>query len=250
MARDEADASGGGTTRRDLVQGTLALSALASVRSAARSGEDADELEAFYGRWIARARALIRAEEPDEDALLWALAADVACREPGFFPGRRLTIYSGEGLQTGPVGRDDVFQLIEVVLAPGAVVPAHNHVAYAFLTLCLEGEARIRHYELEPGAPQPAEVGRDFAVRAVQDLLLRPGLFSTLTRTRANVHAIEAGPEGVRLLDLGVKFPPSEVGPRAFGTLEVEPAPSDARRGVHAARWLGSRGAKDGGQTK
>jgi hypothetical protein len=205
----------------------------------------ADDLEAFYARWIPRARSLVREEQPRVDSFLYELCADAVRRDPSFFPKRSMTIYSGNGMKTGPVGRDDVFQLIEILLEPGTVLPAHNHVAYAFVTLCLEGEARVRHFEPEPGAPDAMQLEQDFEVREVQEVLLRPGRVSTLTRTRANVHTITAGPEGARLLDFGLKFPSRGDGPIAFSALEVDPEPTDAARGAYTARWIGNIYAKN-----
>lgn len=204
----------------------------------------ADDLQAFFARWTPRARELAREENPREDSFVHELSADLVWRESSFFPKRRMTMYSGEGMTTGPVGRDDVFQLIEILLEPGTVLPPHNHVAYAFVTLCLEGEARVRHFEPEPGAPDALQLEQDFEVREVQNVLLRPGRVSTLTRTRANVHTITAGPEGARLLDFGLKFPSRGDGPVAFSALEVDPEPTDVARGSYKARWIGNIYAK------
>lgn len=241
----------GAPTRRQLLGSALALPfALegrwrpAGAQEAPPREPPADALEAFYARWMARARALIAEPTPDEERFVYELAADVASRAPSFFPSRAETVYSGEGLRTGPIGRDDVFQLVELELDPGAVVAPHNHPVYCFVTLCLAGEARVRHFEPEPGAPSPAAVEQDFVVREVQDVLLRPGRVSTLTRSRANVHALVAGPEGARLMDFGVRFPPPPGGPPAFSVLEVDPDPIDAARETHPARWIGNPYAK------
>jgi len=241
----------GGPTRRGALRALFALPvlgrALQEEAPAPRYGVTepvSADLEAFYERWIPRARALVVEEHPAEDAFLLALCAELVRHEPAFYPGRRLTVYEGQGMKTGPAGRDDVFQMIEVVLQPGAVLQAHNHVDYAFVTLCLEGEARVRNFEPEPGAPDPLELGRDFQILEVQDLLLRPGLCSTLTRTRANVHALTAGPEGARLMDFGIKFPRSAIGPRAFSVLEIDPEAIDPSRQVYRGRWRGNVYAK------
>ena len=252
----------GAPSRRRVLGGALALPAAlalelrqgaaggASGPPGSQEGEQrpadapAGSLEPFLERWIGRARALVAQEDPNEDAFLHELCGDLLRCDPAVFPRRRFTVYSGEGMETGPVGRDDVLQLVEIVLEPGAVVPAHNHVSYAFVTFCLEGEARVRHFEPEPGSPGPAELEQDFQVREVQDVLLRPGRCSTLSRTRANVHAIVAGPEGARLLDLGIRFPVGGPGPRVFSVLEVDPEPADAARGAYTARWLGNVYAK------
>lgn len=263
MEHDESRAAGHGPSRRHLLGSVAAVPAVLALRprsgqkragseqeAPARAAEPSDALEAFYGRWIPRARALVAEERPNEDAFLLELCAELVRHEPAFFPRRRQTVFSGAGMRTGPVGRDDVFQLIEVELEPGAAVLAHNHVGYAFVTLCLEGEARVRHFEPEPGSPSALEFRKDFQVREVENALLRPGRFSTLTRTRANVHALTAGREGARLLDFGIKFPTRGDGPVAFSALEVDPEPSDAARGAYSARWIGNVHSADDAKAK
>ncbi len=257
--------------RRRLLRGGLALPAALGLRALRQDGSTepqdpteepapeappepaaprtpAEEREAFYRRWIPRARSLARDVSPDaaraEESFLWELGADLAGRPVSFFPERSFTAYEAEGMTVGPIGRDDTFQLVEYVLAPGALVQAHNHVAYAFLTLCVEGEARAVHYEPEPSAPDARTLEEDFLVRRVADVLLRPGRFSTLTRTRANVHALRAGDAGARLLDFGVHFRSRGDGPLAFSVLEVDPEPADRARETYTARWIGNVYAK------
>jgi len=236
---------GAGTSRRLVLRGALALPAMVAIgrfagARAARGARDGDEVREFFGTWVERAKLLVADDEPNEDAFLYALCADLAERDPQAFPGRGFTVFDQDGMKTGPVGNDDTFQIVELELDPGTRVPAHNHVAYDFATLCVSGEARVRHFEPEQGSAAPTEVGAELVVREVANQLLVPGRTSTLTRTRANVHALTCGDEPVRLLDFGVKFKDPGKGPRAFSVLELGEEPLDPERRTFPAKWLGN----------
>ena len=70
------------------------------------------------------------------------------------------------------------------------------------------------------------------------------GRTSSLTRTRANIHWFQAGEDGARFLDFGVKFPDPGGGYRSFSALELDSEPVDRERRIHTARWLGNIYAK------
>lgn len=112
------------------------------------------------------------------------------------------------GVEIGPLARteppDDVLHGVALVsyrLAPGALLEPHNHPNYSVATLCVEGEARVTHYE--PDAAAPSFSSREpFTVRRTAERLLRPRQATTLSPSRDNIHTFRAGPHGARLVDL------------------------------------------------
>ena len=209
------------------------------------SSEDA---AAFLDAWEQAARRFVAEPVPNEERFVHELCAALAAQDPRALPTRRFTVYDADGMRTGPVGRDDVFQPVEIELDPGVAIPIHNHVGYTFVSLCVAGSAHVRHFEPLADMPPPSAVGEELVVREVATGWLVPGRVSTLTRSRANLHGFVAGEEGCRLLDFGVKHPEAGPGPEHFSVCELE----GEAQGAHTfrARWLGNIYAKQPPETK
>ena len=110
----------------------------------------------------------------------------------------------------------------------------------------LRGEATVRHYEPVGPPPDPGEaLNVEFPLREVSSTVLTRARTSSLTRTRANIHAFRAGEKGATFIDFGLQYPDPGDGYRAFSALEIDEEPRDVRRRVHTARWIGNPYAKD-----
>ena len=121
--------------------------------------------------------------------------------------------------------------VLSLDLEPGGGFRHHDHRDYNGVILGLEGEVRVRNFDiLAEGLPAKGET---FQVRETRDDLILPGRFSTLGRTRENVHDLVAGPEGGRVLDLFTFY---EAGARSYW-MEVDEKPRDAERRIHDAAW-------------
>jgi predicted metal-dependent enzyme (double-stranded beta helix superfamily) len=229
--------------RRAVLNGLWAAPAalaLARWSHGRQEGAAPGPIDEFLGEWSERAAALTAAEEPNEDAQLHELCAALSRLAPASFPPRAMNAFEGDGMTTGPVHHAAPFLVLEVELDPGAVIRAHNHVGWNFASLCVEGEASVRHFELDGEAPEPGVLEREFTVREVSSALLTPGRTSTLTRTRANMHWFRAGEAGAKLLDFGIQFSDPGGGPTTFSVLEYDAEPRDRERRTHTARWLGN----------
>ena len=263
--RDDC-AAGVRVTRRAALRGALALPAFwtlagcgapsASAGMAAPAappaladGDDATtdpEVAAFLADWTAATEAFVASGSTDDDGHLHAMLAELTRIGPGRFPGRTVDGYAREGLTSGPILGTPTFLVLEFELAPGAVIQAHNHVGWSFVSVGAEGEATVRHYEPDGAYPDPGtELHVDFPLREVQRTVLLPGRSSSLTRTRANIHAFQAGPNGARFLDFGVNAKEPAGGYESFSVLDVDSPAQDVERGVHTARWIGNIYAKD-----
>lgn len=229
------------------LHGALGLAALTVIQRTSRAGESAaDEVDAFLERWARQTETHAGQDKPNEDEFLHRLCADLARLDPAGFPERKQVSFQADGVASGPVAVQMPFLVLQFDLDPGAVIPAHNHVGWSFLSMGVRGEAQVQHYELAGTAPEPGEErDTDFHVREVSSCLLTPGRTSSLTRTRANIHAFRAGENGARFIDFGVQFPDPGEGYRSFSALAVDDEPADRERRVYAARWLGNIYAKD-----
>jgi predicted metal-dependent enzyme (double-stranded beta helix superfamily) len=206
---------------------------------------DAD-VAAFLAEWTAASEAFVADGRTDDDAHLHGLLSELAHIDPQRFGSRQADAFQNDDFTSGPIQGSPHLLVLEFELKPGAVIQPHNHVGWMFVSVGAEGEATARHYEPDGDAPDPgSELHVDFPLREVQRTLLVPGRSSSLTRTRANIHAFRAGPRGARFLDFGVNAKDPAGGYRSFSALEIEEQPQDLRRGVHTARWIGNPYAKD-----
>jgi hypothetical protein len=164
------------------------------------------------------AEGLIQSEQPNEDAYLARVAA-------------RLLELDRACVEKTSRHRKMPLVIMQIGLRPGGAIPFHDHRNYNGVLLGLEGEIRVRNFEVAGSEPVPAK-DRDFEIRETADLLLTPGRVSSLSRSRDNVHDLRAGPTGGRVLDVFTFF-----GNGGSHYMTVDAAPVDAEKRVYRARW-------------
>lgn len=124
------------------------------------------------------------------------------------------------------------FFVVEWRMAPHAVLPPHCHPNASVCTLGLEGETRIRNFQLVGDAPEFTSP-KSFKVRETHSELVTPGRVNTLSAARDNIHTFEVGGEGARGIDISTYHGP-DIG---FSFLDIrEKAAADERR-VYEAVW-------------
>jgi hypothetical protein len=134
----------------------------------------------------------------------------------------------------GVAYRGTPFFIVEWRLEPGAYLPPHCHPNASVCTLGLEGEARIRNFEVAGQAPDFAS--RDaFLVRETHNELIAPGRINTLSSRRDNIHTFRAGRSGARGIDISTYHGP-DVG---FSFLDIATTPRDTERRIFEAAWKG-----------
>jgi len=241
-------------TRRTALRGAMAVPALMAISAVTapvlRAGtlpdptddqERGKDIAAFMDEWQKRTAAAVEAGATDDDAHLHALLAEVARLDPRAFPPRTKDAFSNGDFTSGPILGSPTFLILEFEMAPNAPIQAHNHVGWSFVSVGVEGEATVRHYEPDGKAPDPgSELDVPFAIREVQRTVLTRGRSSSLTRTRANIHEFRSGPEGARFIDFGVNYGKPNGGYTSFSKLVIDESPTDAARGIHTARWIGN----------
>ena len=129
--------------------------------------------------------------------------------------------------------RGQPFFIVEWWLEPGARLPPHCHPNASVCTLGIEGEARIRNFEIVGDAPGFSS-RRTFQVRETHDEVIAPGRLNTLSAFRDNIHTFQAGKRGARGIDISTYHGP-DIG---FSFLDIDDRSRGARRGLHDAAWV------------
>ena len=126
------------------------------------------------------------------------------------------------------------FFIVEWKLDPGAFLPPHCHPNASVCTVGLEGEARIRNFEINGQAPEFSS-RQSFLVRETHNEVIAQGRVNTLSAKRDNIHTFQAGSLGARGIDISTYHGP-DVG---FSFLDIEAKPKDAERRIFEAVWKG-----------
>jgi hypothetical protein len=187
----------------DLKELSAALSSISPATAMDRRGQDAYVLRAA-------AQALTIASIP----------------RPDFFPMGA----HAPGVEVGPVGRAGPAMIIRYRLAPGGILPPHNHPNYSVATIGIAGDAIVQQFEIVGEMPAFSS-STGFNVRRVAERRLGAGDVVALSPQHDNIHTFVAGANGAEFYDVTTAHGP-DVG---FSYLALENV-----RGIDAlipARW-------------
>ena len=126
------------------------------------------------------------------------------------------------------------FFIVEWKLEPGAFLPPHCHPNASVCTVGLEGEARIRNFEIIGQAPEFSS-RQSFLVRETHNEIMAQGRINTLSSMRDNIHTFQAGKTGARGIDISTYHGP-DVG---FSFLEIAGKPKEPEGRMFEAAWKG-----------
>ena len=169
-----------------------------------------------------------------QDAYLYWLASMIARLRLKDLPRAKLGRYGtlDPPVHFGGSFRGKPFFIVEWWLEPGAFLPPHCHPNASVCTLGLEGEARIRNFEIVGDAPDFSSK-QSFQVRETHNEIIAPGRLNTLSAFRDNIHTFQAGKQGARGLDISTYHGP-DVG---FSFLDISDRARDAERRIYEAAW-------------
>jgi hypothetical protein len=169
-----------------------------------------------------------------QDAYLYWLASMVARLRLKEAPRAKLGRYGtlDPPVHFGRSFRGKPFFIVEWWLEPGAVLPPHCHPNASVCTLGIEGEARIRNFEIVGDAPDFSSQ-QTFQIRETHNEIIAPGRLNTLSALRDNIHTFQAGKQGARGLDISTYHGP-DVG---FSFLDISDSARDAERRIYEAAW-------------
>jgi hypothetical protein len=210
---------------------------------AAGTGRGSLNWDGFIKESVPLARELVKdASVAGQDDYLFRLAA-LAVRLQSA-PGTKLFAFGGldPKVEFAPSYRGGPFAIIQWRMYPHAILPAHCHPQASVCTLGLEGEARLRHFEVHGDAPAfDSGSSRTFQIRETRQQLIGPGRISTLSAARDNIHYFEAGSSGARGIDITTMYG----GTGNFSFLAFDPhKPVDKAAGIFEAAWTGRKPRK------
>ena len=209
---------------------------ISEIASQDTSGQDRGRLtwEQFLAQGVPLAKRMLTAAPDDYDAYLYSLAS-LANRLSEVPPTK---LYAFGGLQPAvsfaPSYRGTPFVIIQWRMEPNAILPAHNHPNYSVCTVGIEGQARLRNFEVVGEAPAFTSQ-KTFLIRETHSQLMSANRVATLSPVRDNIHRFEAGSEGARGIDITTLYG-KDVG---FSFIEMDRNPRDARQGIFEASWIG-----------
>jgi hypothetical protein len=177
------------------------------------------------------------ASEVGQDAYLHRIAAWAVRLKAA--PDTKLGAFRGldPKVEFGPSFRGVPFAVIQWRMAPRAVLPAHCHPLASVCTVGIEGEARLRHFEVHGPAPAfDSGAKTPFLICETRSQIVSARRISTLSSTRDNIHYFEAGDAGARGLDITTGYG----GDGSFSFVAFQPdKPTDAKKQLYEAVWMG-----------
>lgn len=189
----------------------------------------------FLKQAIPQAAELHRDTSPQgQDAYLHWLALMAARLQLTTIPQAKVGRFEklDPAVYFGPSYSGNPFFIIEWRLEPGAILPPHCHPNVSVCAVGIEGEARIRNFEIIGQAPEFTS-RQSFRVRETHDEIITPGRTNTLSAARDNIHTFQAGKTGARGMDISTYHGPN-IG---FSFLELESKPADAEQRLYEAAW-------------
>lgn len=157
-----------------------------------------------------------------------ARASDIPRAKVGRFGKLEPAVSFGVGYRGKP------FFIVEWQLEPGAFLPPHCHPNASVCTLGLEGEARLRNFEVVGQAPEFSS-RKTFLVRETHNEIIAPGRINTLSSLRDNIHTFQAGKNGARGIDISSYHGPD----LGFSFLDIATTPKETERRIFEAAWKG-----------
>ena len=230
--------------RRTILWAPLALAAAVARRARADALSPPLDWDDFIRLCPADAATIARdVSEVGQDAYLnriasWAVRLKAA-------PDTKLGAFDGldPKVEFGRCFLGVPFAVIQWRMAPNAILPAHCHPHGSVCTVGMEGEARLRHFEVHGDAPAfDSGAKTPFLIRETRSQLISPRRISTLSATRDNIHYFEAGSAGARGLDITTMY----AGDGSFSFVAFEPSkPKDPKRQTYEAVWTGMKLSKE-----
>ena len=181
----------------------LKLPAFAAVGTLAGIREEFEgpvTFDAFVSQVGAMAKSLIAEAAPEEENYLQQVAALAGQidRVPDATMGQP---YKGV-IRSGMNYRGSGIVVVQWSMEAGLTYPAHNHPHYNAITMGLEGECRIRNFDIVGDAPE-LDSKKAFAVRETQNQLLTPGRVTSIMATnRDNIHTFRTESKRARGIDV------------------------------------------------
>jgi hypothetical protein len=171
-----------------------------------------------------------------QDAYLFWIASMAARLNLGTVPKAKLGKYNdvSPAVEFGLSYRGVPFFVVEWQMSPHACFPPHNHPNASVCTVGIEGEARIRNFEIVGEAPEFSS-HQKFKVRETHSGVISAGRINALSAQRDNIHTFQVGKDGARGIDISTYHGP-DIGFSFLGIEEKNPI--DREQKIFAANWI------------
>lgn len=204
---------------------------LESAEAAALISSGSLSWEEFISEAVPVAQQLLKENGTDFDNYLYRIAS-IAVRLRAAPETKLYPLGVVPDINLAPSYKGPPFAVIQWKMEAGAIFPPHNHPNYSVCTVGLEGEARIRNYEVLGEAPAFSSK-KSFRVRQTHDEFIAAGRVNTLSPARDNIHRFEASRQGARGIDI-TTLHGAELG---FSFIEMADKPLDAGQRIYEAAW-------------
>ena len=173
---------------------------------------------------------------PGQEAYLHWIASMIARTRTTDIPRAKVGRFGKlePAVNFGMAYRGKPFFIVEWQLEPDASLPPHCHPNASVCTVGLDGEARIRNFEVVGQAPEFSS-RKSFLVRETHNEIISQGRINTLSSMRDNIHTFHAGKSGARGIDISTLHGP-DVG---FSFLDLSATPKESERRIFEASWRG-----------
>jgi hypothetical protein len=183
--------------------------------AAARATTDSEtiELETLIANLRPEARRLIASENPDEEKYIQLAISEL--RKVTKLETNRFMPSSKGGYETDFQAYVPPVLLYQIRMSPNSVIDLHDHRHHNGALSVREGSVRVRSFDIfqededkkwDVAAGKVPAMEEEFLIQEKGELALKQGQAAGLTRTRENIHQIEAGPDGCLLYDLFTNF--------------------------------------------
>jgi hypothetical protein len=171
------------------------------------------ELETLIANLRPEARRLIASEKPDEEKYIQLAISELT---------KVNKLETNRFMPSGKGGWETDFQayvppvlLYQIRMSPNSVINLHDHRHHNGALSVREGSIRVRSFDIfqegedkkwDVAAGKVPAMEEEFLIQEKGESLLKVGQAVGLTRTRDNIHQIEAGPDGCLMYDLFTNF--------------------------------------------
>jgi hypothetical protein len=177
------------------------------------AGTETIELETLIARLRPEARRLIASDKPDEEKYLEMAVKELVkvskLETYRFMPSRK------GGWETDFQAFVPPVLLYQIRMSPNSVIDLHDHRHHNGALSVREGSIRVRSFDIfqegedkkwDVAAGKVPAMEEEFLIQEKGESVLKQGQAVGLTRTRDNIHQIEAGPDGCLMYDLFTNF--------------------------------------------
>lgn len=208
------------------------LHAEVSEKKPAKGSNQKDNINTFdFKKLITeltpKAKALIKAKVPDEEAYLKELTTMVQ-QLKGIGHAKK----TAKKIKFSSMHNKFPIKVYQIRMLPGTALRFHDHRSYNGIVNVLEGSAAIRNFDFAEKT-ENIQQAKQFKIKETKNIIAKPGDISNLSSTRDNIHDIRAGKNGVLFLDIFTFF--DKKGTSKF--LKVEKDPIEKDKKIFMAAW-------------